>query len=546
MRINHLNLSFGLEKIFEDVTILLPEKGKIGVVGENGAGKTTFFRLLLKEIEADSGTITLEEKRRISYLPQVITDDVFNKEETVFEYLLTGRPIEKIQKKIASLYEEMMGKEEKEQEKILKKISDYQMELDYFEPYEAENFLLKLIDGMHIDDQLLSKKLLELSGGQKSKIAFARLLYSKPDMILLDEPTNHLDYETKDFVLSYFKQYEGSIYVISHDIEFLNACVEKILYIDKMHHNMRLFSGNYNQFLRILEEEKVRNLKVHEKQQNEKEKLEEIIARYIHGNEKKAKIAKDRIKKLERLKKEMVTVEKDSKKARIQFEVRQESTKFPLKVEGISFKYESSAKRNIFYQLSFDIERGERFLIVGPNGSGKSTLLKLLMGILTPNQGKITYGVRTTMGYYAQEHEGLNLNQTVLENLDDYPLTENQKKDILGRFLFWKEDLLKPVSVLSPGERSRLALAKLSLTKANVLLLDEPTNHLDPATQKKMAENLKTFEGTILLVSHNLSFVEDFDIERILVLPEGRIYYYKKEIVEKYYRLEQERLQKGK
>lgn len=539
MRINKLNLSFGLEKIFENVTIQIPEKEKIGIVGVNGAGKTTLFRLILKEIEPDSGTITFEQKRRISYLPQVITDEL-EKDENVLEYLLKGRPIEKLEQKIKNLYEELLTKNEKEQQKILDKISLLQTELDYYEPYEAESILLKLVEGMNIKDELLDKNLKELSGGQKSKVAFARLLYSKPDIILLDEPTNHLDNTTREFVLSYLKQYEGSVFVISHDTKFLDEFTSRILYIDKKHHDMRLFTGNYSKFMKILEEEKERVEKVSEIQQKEKEKLEEIIARYIHGNEKKAKIAKDRIKKLERLEKEMVTVEKEMKSASIKLETNRESTKFPLKVEEISFKYDQNAKRNLLYKLSFDINRGERFLIVGENGTGKSTLLKLIVGLLSPQKGKITYGARTDIGYYAQEHEGLDFSKTVYENLEDFPLTDTEKKGILGRFLFEKDDLDKKVEILSPGERSRLALARLSLTKSNLLVLDEPTNHLDPKTQKKMSDNLKEYNGTMILVSHNISFVEDFNIERILILPEGRIYYYKKEIIEKYYNLAKE------
>lgn len=545
MHINKLNLSFGLEKIFENVTIQIPEKEKIGIVGVNGAGKTTLFRLILKEIEPDSGTITFEQKRRISYLPQVITSEL-EKDENVLEFLLKGRPIEKLQNKIANLYEEVILKDEKEQQKILDKISLLQMELDYYEPYEAESILLKLVEGMNITDELLDKNLKELSGGQKSKVAFARLLYSKPDVSLLDEPTNHLDSSTRDFVLSYLKQYDGSIFVISHDTKFLDEFTSRILYIDKKHHDMRLFTGNYSKFLKILEEEKIRTEKVSEIQQKEKEKLEEIIARYIHGNEKKAKIAKDRIKKLERLEKEMVTVEKEMKSANIKLEQKRESTKFPLKVEEISFKYDINAKRNLLYKLSFDINRGERFLIVGENGTGKSTLLKLIVGLLSPQKGKITYGARTDVGYYAQEHEGLDFSKTVFENLEDFPLTDTEKKGILGKFLFEKDDLDKLVGVLSPGERARLALARLSLTKSNLLVLDEPTNHLDPKTQKKMSDNLKEYNGTMIIVSHNISFVEDFNIERILILPEGRIYYYKKEIIEKYYNLAKEEEKKKK
>jgi len=538
MVIKDLNLSFGIQCIFDSVNINIPDNKKVGIVGANGSGKTTLFKIILGLQDVDSGNVLFFNKPRISWLPQVITDEVPNLDITVFDYLLEGRPINKLQKEIDDLYiETSLINEEKEVNKILLKIKKLQDELDYWEPYEAEEFLLKLISNMKIDDSLLEKKINTLSGGQKSKVAFVRLLYSKPDLILLDEPTNHLDKDTKEFIVNYLKNYNGSVYIISHDIEFLNKIVDKILYLNKSCHNMELFDGDYNQFQRIIKEREKHLIKESELQDKERKRLQGIIDKYIHGNEKKAKIAKDRQKKLEKLEEKAVVVEKKLKTANISLHQGRESTKHPLVIKDVCFKYDKNAKRYILYKVNFDIPKGEKFLIVGENGAGKSTLLKLIVGELIPDVGKIILGDKTDIGYYAQEHEHIDLDKNLMDNLDEFDLSDNEKRGLLGRFLFFGDDLFKKAKVLSPGERARLALLKLTLMKANLLILDEPTNHLDPDTQKIIANNLKDFPGTIIIVSHNEEFVDYLGIERVLVLPDGRIDYYDKNVVLKYHEL---------
>lgn len=538
MLIKNLNLSFGINRIFDDVNINVPDDKKIGVVGVNGSGKTTLFKVILGLQDVDSGNITFFNKPRISYLPQVITDEVPSLDMSVFDYLLEGRPIAKLQQQINDLYIKTTTlSDEKEINRLLKQIDKLQSELDYWEPYEAEEVLLKLISNMKIEDELLERSLKTLSGGQKSKIAFVRLLYSKPDLILLDEPTNHLDKDTKEFVMDYLKNYAGGVYIISHDIEFLNRIVDKILFIDKRHHKMELFDGNYTQFKRLQEERDTFLQKEALLQEKERKRLQAIVDKYLHGNEKKARIAKDRQKKLERLEEKAIVVEKKTKTASISLHQGRESTKHPLVIKDVSFRYDKASKKDVLHNINIDIPRGEKFLIIGENGAGKSTLLKLIVGELNPDKGSIILGPKTDIGYYAQEHEHLDLDKNLLENLDDFDLTENEKRGFLGRFLFYNDDLFKKVKVLSPGERARLALLKLTLMKANLLILDEPTNHLDPETQKVIANNLKDFPGTIILVSHNPSFVDNLGINRTMILPEGRLSYYESSIVQKYHYL---------
>jgi len=536
MNIKNLTMNFGLQQIFEDVTLQIKDNEHVGIIGVNGAGKSTFFKLIMGKIEPDSGKIIMKPGTRIGFLPQVISDEIPSMEISVFEFLLSGRPIKKLEEDLAQAYlDASLEKDEKKLNYIMNKISKIQNKLDYYDQYRAESILLKIIDGMNIDDKLLDMNLCNLSGGQKSKIAFARLLYSNPEILLLDEPTNHLDVDTKDYIINYLKNYRGTVLVISHDVDFLNEVTSSILYVDKTTHKMELYPGNYEKYMKIRNERLKTQERILEKQLAEEEKLKAIIAKYIGGNEKKANIAKDRIKKLEKLEKEKVVLEKKKKFTNFKISMNHPSGIVPLKTEGLTFGYD---KNNILINdLTFDLSRGEKFLIVGENGIGKSTLLKLLIGYLEPLSGDITIGDKTEIGYYAQEHELLDNEKSIIDNFKNTGLGLRDLRSFLGNFLFSGEDVFKNVSVLSPGERSRVALAKLALTGANLLILDEPTNHLDPETQKIIADTFKNYEGTMLVVSHNLEFVDNLGIERMLMLPSGQIRYYDPEIVMYYQEL---------
>ena len=536
MKIDNLSLSFGTAEVYKNLTVEFNQNDKVGIIGVNGAGKTTLFKLILGELTPDAGTITVSSK--IGYLPQVIEDN-FDKEMSVFDYLLSARPIKELENKLTNLYEQIATeKNEHNLKKYMKDITKVEDELTYYEQFNAESELLKIIAGMSIDDALLDLKLKNLSGGQKSKIAFARLLYSKPETLLLDEPTNHLDLDTKDYIIEYLKNYKGLILVISHDTSFLDEITNKTLYIDKNKKTGTLYNGSYSKYEKIKKERELATSRLHDKQQKEEEKLKEIIARYIRGNEKKANIAKDRQKKLEKLLNEKVEVEKKNKYTKFKINIKYPSYSIPISCNNLTFGY---TEENLLYQnLTFDLIRGEKFLIVGENGIGKTTLLKLIMNILTPLEGSINISEKTLIGYYAQEHDLLNKEKTIKENFSDSGLTDYELRRFLGSFLFTNDDIFKKINILSPGERSRVALAKIALSGANTLLLDEPTNHLDPMTQLIIADTFKDYEGTMLVVSHNLEFVDNLGIERMLLLPSGRIMYYDKNVVLHYELLNEE------
>lgn len=535
MKGSNLNLSFGLEQIYVNANFQLNDFDKVGVVGVNGAGKTTLFKVILKEQELDSGKIKIVNKN-IGYLPQEIILE--NKDITVFEYIMSARPIDKLNKKLIELYNEVAITSGKEQEIIMKKISKVQAELEYYDCYNAENILLELISDMQIDFELLDMRLCDLSGGQKSKVAFAHLLYSKPEILLLDEPTNHLDVTTREFITNYLKKYKGMVLIISHDVDFLNKIVNKILYVNKVNKSLTVYDGNYDIYKKKLEDEKEFQNRLIDKQEKEIKELQEFVEKAKKAsrtNHNLKKMGKDREIKLARKLEELGTRERVYRKIRLNIKPNREGSKIPLKVNNITFNY--PGKDKLYNNLSFVINNRERFLIVGENGVGKSTLLKLIVGKLRPNEGSIWYGSKTDIAYYAQELELLDDNKTILENVDTKGYSDKELRTLLGNFLFYGDDVFKKIKVLSPGEKARVTLCKIMLERANLLILDEPTNHLDPETQVVIAENFKNYEGTIIMVSHNPVFTSHIDINRMLILPQGKITNYSEEKLNYYYKL---------
>lgn len=535
MKGSKMNLAFGLETIYEDAEFLLNERDKVGIVGVNGAGKTTLFRILLRELELDSGSISVGNAR-IGYLPQEIVLE--DEKQTVWEYLQDGRPIRRINAELEEIYKKLETADVNEQEPLLEHMGKLQERLEYFDCYEAEEILLDLIDRMQIDLDLLERPMSELSGGQKSKMAFAQVLYSKPEILLLDEPTNHLDASTKDFVTSYLKNYRGSVLIISHDIEFLNQIINKIMFINKVTHKISVYEGDYYTYKKkYAEEQRLREMSIVQQEKEIKE-LSEFVQRAKQASQTNhaiKRMGQERALRLEKKKRELQTRDRVYKRVKMDIRPKREGALMPLEVENISFHYPGQPQ--LYKDLSFRINGKERFLVVGENGVGKSTLLKLIMGILIPEQGRVRYNPKTDVAYYAQELEQLDLDRTVLQNVETDGYSEWQLRSVLGNFLFYEEDVNKKVAVLSPGEKARIALCKVLLQKANLLILDEPTNHLDPETQAIISGNFNLFEGTIIVVSHNPSFVEQIGISRMLILPSGRIENYSRELLEYYYEL---------
>ena len=536
MEIKNLDLSFGTQVIFKDVNLHIPENEKIGVVGLNGAGKTTFFKLILGKEDPDNGSIIIKNNARIGWLPQVFEDDLTDTNVNVYDYLKSGRPVESLEKKLQDLYSSLANADI-DMDEVFRKINNVNNQLNYWDANSCESMLAKIIDGIGITSDMLNKQANELSGGQKSKVAFARLLYSKPEILLLDEPTNHMDAESKEFITNFLKKYKGTVLVISHDVEFLDTVTTKTLFLDKRVKQMKLFDGNYTRFTKLQTEYEEALNKEAEKQQREEEKLKAIINKYATASGKKKKMAQDREKKLDKLLSNKIETLDQAKKVNLKMDIDQELNNIPVAVENVYFRYNENGPY-VIDNLSFSIYKGEKFLILGKNGVGKSTLLKLINNILTPQYGQIKLGSKVNIGYYAQEFENINNDVSIIDNFGN-TYSKNKVRSVLAKFLFTGDDIYKRVSVLSPGERARVALAKLSLSGANLLLLDEPTNHLDPETQNIIGEVFSTFNGSMIVVSHNTDFVKKIGIERVLILPDGKIQYYDNSIVDYYQELNQ-------
>ena len=535
MKGKNMNLAFGLEEIYEDAEFQIGDLDKVGIVGVNGAGKTTLFRLLLGELELDNGSLT-SGNARIGYLPQEIVLE--DEDITVWDFLFEGRPIKKYEQELEEIYKKLETAVNAEQEALLARMGTLQERLEYFDFYEAETILLEFADKMSIDAELYHRPMRELSGGQKSKMAFARLLYSKPEILLLDEPTNHLDVSTKDFVIKYLKNYRGSVLIISHDIDFLNRIINKIMYINKATHKISVYDGDYYIYKKkYAEEQRIREMAIVQQEKEIKE-LSDFVQKAKQAsqtNHHLKRMGQERALRLDKKRGELQKRNRLYKRVKMDIRPKREGAQVPLEVENITFHY--SGYPTLYQNLSFQINGRERFLVVGENGVGKSTLLKLMMGILSPDEGCIRFNQKTDIAYYAQELEQLDENKTVIDNVESEGYTPWQIRAVLSNFLFYDDDVNKKVSVLSPGEKARVALCKILLQKANLLILDEPTNHLDPETQKIIGGNFNLFEGTIIAVSHNPSFVEQIGISRMLILPSGRIEPYSRELLEYYYRL---------
>ncbi len=516
MKASHLHLTYGTKVIYDDCDFNIESGDKVGIVGVNGAGKTTLFRIILGEQQLDDGEITLPGLR-LGYLPQEITIPPEHDDITVWDYVASGRPVDELQDKLNSEYEKLA--KYPDSQAVLSRINELQ---DLIDSYDLANFdyeLLKILEKMNLST-LMNQKMRELSGGQKSKVAFARVLFENAGLLLLDEPTNHLDAEAKRFVANYLRNYRGTVLVISHDIDFLNQITNKVLFVNKATHKIKLYRGNYTDFRRQYAEEKAAEDARITEQEREIKRLSEFVARARaakRSNTALIGMGHQREKVLAKKLAELETREQDYARVAISITPAKQSNKTPLEIQNLTFHYPDGP--DLYSNLSFSLTRGEKFLVVGENGVGKSTLLKLIVGKLTPTSGSIIFGNNTTVAYYAQELEILDERRTILENVASYDFTETELRGILSNFLFYGDDIYKKVSVLSPGEKARVALCKTLLKRANLVILDEPTNHFDPETQKIIGENLRDYDGTIIMVSHNPSFVEQIGITRMLIVP---------------------------
>lgn len=516
MNADNLNLHFGATSLYQDASFHLEARDKVGIVGVNGAGKSTLFKVILGIEKLDEGTITIPALR-IGFLPQEIKITPEHENDTVWEYISSARPVDELQKKLNAEYEKLA--KYPESKAILDRINQIQDDIDACDIGNMDVELIKIIEKMNLQE-LVDKRLVDLSGGQKSKVAFARVLFGNAGLLLLDEPTNHLDVEAKRFVSNYLRNYRGMVLVISHDAEFLDVVTSKTLFINKVTHKTKVYKGNYSTFRKQRANELAEQEKRISEQEKEIKRMEEFVMRTKAAKRSNTAFIRQgqvRERQLEKKYEQLEVREREYQKVQLNISPNKQSGRTPLEVQNLSFAYPGGQK--LYDKLSFSLNRGEKFLVVGENGVGKSTLLKLIVGQLTPDEGSVIFSQNTTIAYYAQELEILNEKESIMENVKSYDYTETETRSMLSNFLFKDKEVYKQVAVLSPGEKARVALCKILMQRANLIILDEPTNHFDPETQKIIGSNFQDYDGTLIMVSHNPSFVNEIGISRMLILP---------------------------
>ena len=494
--------SFGEKVILQDASFHIEEREKAALIGNNGAGKTTLLRIIMQEISADSGQVVIAKDKKIGYLAQY--QDIHG-HHTIYEELMTTKQyILDMEDKIRSLEQEMKYVAGDKLESLMNSYTrlTHQFELENGYAYKSE--IVGVLKGLGFEEEDYGKQIENLSGGQKTRVALGKLLISKPDILLLDEPTNHLDMESIAWLETYLLNYPGAVFIVSHDRYFLDKVVTKIVEIEAA--QMRMYEGNYSAYALKKAQLRDAQYKAYLNQQREIKHQEAVITKLRSFNrEKSIKRAESRVKMLDKIQRIEKPIEIDNQ-MRISLEPRFISGNDVLTVEGLSKAFPG---QTLFTDINFEIKRGERVALIGNNGTGKTTILKILNGIVAADTGRFALGSKVQIGYYDQEHHVLHMEKTIFQEISDtYPtLTETEIRNMLAAFLFTGDDVFKPISSLSGGERGRVSLAKLMLSEANFLILDEPTNHLDIASKEILEEALNSYTGTVLYVSHDRYFI---------------------------------------
>ncbi|HZG72083.1 MAG TPA: ABC-F family ATP-binding cassette domain-containing protein [Chondromyces sp.] len=504
LQVQQLSKYFGAEPILKNIKLEVQSQDRIALVGRNGAGKSTLLKIIAGQLSYDSGEIMKPKDVTIGYLAQNTglesTLSIWDEMLTVFNHL---KEMETSLRRLESqMADEAIYSNPSQYEKVMKEYDFLQVKFKELGGYQYEADIRSILHGLNFQDFDYNTKISTLSGGQKTRLALGKLLLTKPDILILDEPTNHLDIETLSWLEQYLSGYEGAILIVSHDRYFLDKVVTQVYEVSRTH--IRKYHGNYSKFLQQKAEQYERELKQYEKQQEEVARLQDFIQKNI-ARASTTKRAQSRRKQLDRM--ELLTrPDGDEKSAHFSFSIEKQSGNEVLAVQDLSIGYETQL---IAEKLSLRLTREDSVALVGPNGAGKSTLLKTIVDKLPALAGAIKLGTNVTIGYYDQEQANLSSNKAVLNELwDDYPShTEKEIRTVLGNFLFSGEDVLKPVSTLSGGEKARLALAKLMMEKSNFLILDEPTNHLDLDSKEVLENALIDYPGTLLFVSHDRYFI---------------------------------------
>lgn len=515
--VHDLEIRVGARMLMSGVNFQVAKGDRVGLVGRNGAGKTTLTRTLAGEREPSGGSIDI--RGHIGFLPQDTTEG--DPKQKVLARILEARNLARIFEKLAQSERDMadMSLSETKREKAMDRYVRFSNELESQGGYAAEAEAKQLAANLGVDNRLLEAELATLSGGQRRRVELARILFSQAETLVLDEPTNHLDADSIMWLREFLMQYPGGMIIISHDIQLVEHVVNKVFYLDANRQVIDVYNMGWKNYLRQREDDEKRRKR---ERANAEKKAATLQAQgeKMRAKATKAVAAQQMLRRAEKLLDSLEEERQVERVAKLRFPKPAPSGKTPLSAKGLSKSYGSL---EIFTDVNLAIDRGSRVVVLGLNGAGKTTLLRLLAGVETPDTGEVIAGHGLKLGYFAQEHDTLELERTVLDNMQraagDLPEVEVRK--ILGSFLFQGDDVHKPAGVLSGGEKTRLALATLVVSSANVLLLDEPTNNLDPASREEILGALSAFEGAIILVSHDPGAVAALNPERVLMMPDA-------------------------
>ncbi|RVU95829.1 ABC-F family ATP-binding cassette domain-containing protein [Enterococcus avium] len=515
LQANQIARYFGADTLFENIHLEVASKARIGLVGRNGAGKSTLLKIIANIEAPDAGQVIKNKQATLGYLAQ---DTGLDSTETIWNEML--KAFDKVRQMEARMrdVEVAIGETPESDSRYTSLLKEYdQLQHDFNDQngYGYENEIRSVLHGFKFDESFYDKEISTLSGGQKTRLALARMLLVKPDILILDEPTNHLDIETLAWLEDYLQGYSGALLIVSHDRYFLDRVVNEIYEISR--HKIRHYTGNYSRYLDLKAAQLASDWKAYEKQQVEIEKLEDFVARNLvrASTTKRAQSRRKTLEKMDRLDRP----DGKEKSAKFMFDIDKVSGNVVLQVEEAAIGYEETLSEPI----DLDIRREDAIALVGPNGIGKSTLLKSLIGQIPFIKGTPHFGTNVTVGYYDQGQADLHGNKTILAELwDEHPTTpEKDIRNVLGGFLFSGEDVEKTIPLLSGGEKARVALAKLSMNKENFLILDEPTNHLDIDNKEVLENALIDYQGTLLFVSHDRYFINRIANKVIELSPDG-------------------------
>ncbi|ADP41359.1 ABC transporter, ATP-binding protein [Rothia dentocariosa ATCC 17931] len=499
----------------EDVTFRVDNGDKIGLVGRNGAGKTTMTKVLAGLALPAEGTVT--RSGSIGYLPQ--DPKVDDMTQLARDRILSARGLDGVAKKMRQAQEDMASEDDSIRTKGMRRYDRLEAEFIAGGGYAAESEAAVITSNLDLPERVLAQPLETLSGGQRRRVELARILFSAADTMLLDEPTNHLDADSILWLREFLKNFSGGLLVISHDVELMELVVNRVFYLDANRCVIDQYNMRWKNYLSQREQDEHRRKRERANAQKKAQALMEQ-ANKMRAKATKAVAAQQMIKRAERMMRGLEDERQTDKVAAIRFPEPAPCGKTPLSAQSLSKSYGSL---EIFTDVDLAIDRGSRVVVLGLNGAGKTTLLRILAGNTAPDTGEVVYGHGAKIGYFAQEHEILDGERTVLENMKSAApdLDDTRVRTILGSFLFSGDDVEKPAGVLSGGEKTRLSLATLVASSANILLLDEPTNNLDPASRKEILNALKAYKGAIVMVSHDEGAVEALNPERVLLLPDA-------------------------